>query len=159
MKLMSGYTKEQYEYVKSSRNILFEYCKTISPEDFINQNTSFGRGGSMRNLLVHIANTYEYWIANLALKKTLKYAEYEDHLTVQQVILLFDSVDVFMEEFILEMNLSDTEIVYEIQGNKNSASPLKFFSHVITHEYHHKGQILSLSRHLGYIPVDTDIMR
>lgn len=159
MKLMSGYIKEQYEYVKDSRNILFEYCKTISPEDFINQNTSFGRGGSMRNLLVHIANTYEYWIANLALKKNLKYAEYEDHLTVQQVILLFDSVDVLMEEFILEMNLSDTEIVYEIQGNKNSASSLKFFSHVITHEYHHKGQILSLSRHLGYIPVDTDIMR
>ena len=159
MKLISGYTKEQYEYVKDSRNILFEYCKTVSPEDFMNQNTSFGRGGSMRNLLVHIANTYEYWIANLALKKNLKYAEYEDHLTVQQVILLFDSVDIFMEEFILEMNLSDTEIVYEIQGNKNSASPLKFFSHVITHEYHHKGQILSLSRHLGYIPIDTDIMR
>jgi uncharacterized damage-inducible protein DinB len=159
MKLISDYTREQYNYVKESRNVLFEYCKTISPEDFINQNTSFGRGGSMRNLLVHIANTYEYWIANLALKKNLKPAEYEDNLTIQEVILLFDSVDIFMEEFILEMNLSDREIVYEIQGSKNSASALKFFSHVITHEYHHKGQILSLSRHLGYIPVDTDIMR
>ena len=159
MKLMSGYTKEQYEYVKGSRNILFEYCKTIRPEDFINQNTSFGRGGSMRNLLVHIANTYEYWIANLALKKKVVYAEYENNLSIEDVILLFDSVDLFMEEFFLEMDLSDKEIGYEIQGNKNSASPLKFFSHVITHEYHHKGQILSLSRHLGYIPVDTDIMR
>lgn len=155
----STYVKEQYEYVKGSRNVLFEYCKTISPEDFINQNTSFGCGRSMRNLLVHIVNTYEYWIANLALKKDAKYAKYEDNVTLQDVILLFDSVNLFMEEFILEMDLSDREIVYEIQGNKNSASPLKFFSHVITHEYHHKGQILSLSRHLGYIPVDTDIMR
>ncbi|MDW8849974.1 DinB family protein [Flavobacterium sp. MMLR14_040] len=153
------YIKEQYNYVKESRNVVFEYCKTVSSEDFINQNTSFGRGGSMRNLLVHIANTYEYWIANLALKKDPKYAEYEDNLTVQDVILLFDTVDLFMEEFIREMDLSDREIVYEIQGNKNSASSLKFFSHVITHEYHHKGQILSLSRHLDYIPVDTDIMR
>lgn len=159
MELLSDFTKKQYEFVKGSRNVLFEYCKTVSPDDFINQNTSFGRGGSMRNLLVHIANTYEYWIANLALKKNLKYAEYEDNLTIQDVILLFDSVDLFMEEFILEMDLSDREIVYKIQGNKNSASPLKFFSHVITHEYHHKGQILSLSRHVGYIPVDTDIMR
>lgn len=153
------YIKEQYNYVKESRNVLFEYCKTVSPEHFINQNTTFGRGGSMRNLLVHIANTYEYWIANLALGKAPKYTEYEDNLTVQDVILLFDTVDLFMEEFIQEMNLSDREIIYEIQDNKNSASPLKFFSHVITHEYHHKGQILSLSRHLGYVPVDTDIMR
>ena len=113
----------------------------------------------MRNLLVHIANTYEYWIANLALKNDPKYAEYGNNLTIQDVILLFDEVDIFMEEFISKMDCSDQEIVYEIQGKKNSASPLKLFSHVITHEYHHKGQILSLSRHLGYIPVDTDIMR
>ncbi len=39
------------------------------------------------------------------------------------------------------------------------ANPLKLFTHVITHEFHHKGQILSLSRHLGYVRVDTDIIR
>lgn len=159
MEMLSDFAKKQYEFVQGSRNVLFEYCKTVSPEDFINQNTSFGRGGSMRNLLVHIANTYEYWIANLALKNDPKYAEYGNNLTIQDVILLFDEVDIFMEEFISKMDCSDQEIVYEIQGNKNSASPLKLFSHVITHEYHHKGQILTLSRHLGYIPVDTDIMR
>lgn len=159
MNLISDYSKEQYEYIKGSRNVLFEYCKTISREDFINQNTSFGRGGSIRNLLVHIANTYEYWIANLALKKDIIYTDYESNLTIQDVILLFDNVDLFMKEFITKMDLSNSEIVYEIQGSKNSATLFKLFSHVITHEYHHKGQILSLSRHLGYIPVDTDIMR
>lgn len=66
MELISTYCKEQYEFLKESRAVLFEYCKTISPEDFVNQNNSFGRGGSMRNLLVHVANTYEYWIANVA---------------------------------------------------------------------------------------------
>ncbi|MCB0535444.1 MAG: hypothetical protein KDD14_24780 [Saprospiraceae bacterium] len=39
------------------------------------------------------------------------------------------------------------------------APPLRLFTHIVTHEFHHKGQILSLSRHLGYTPVDTDIMR
>ena len=159
MKLVSDYTREQYEYIKGSRNVLFEYCKTISPEDFINQNTSFGRGGSIRNLLVHIANTYEFWIANLALQKKVTYAEYENHLTIQDVITLFDAVNIFMEELISKIDSFEGEIVYEIQGNKSSAAPFKLFSHVITHEYHHKGQILSLSRHLGYTPVDTDIMR
>lgn len=63
------YAQKQYTFVQESRNILFEYCQTIRPEDFINQNSSFGRGGSIRNLLVHIANTYELWIAETALKK------------------------------------------------------------------------------------------
>ena len=158
MELLSAYTKEQYKFVKESRNVLSEYCKTISPENFVNQNTSFGRGGSMRNLFVHIANTYEFWIANLALKKNLVYAEYEDFKTIQDVIILFDNVDNFISEFILEMNHFE-KIEYEIQNVKNSVKPFKLFSHVITHEYHHKGQILSLTRHLGYVPIDTDIMR
>lgn len=156
MESIVSYTREQYQYVKGSRNVLFEYCETISAEDFVNQNNSFGRGGSMRNLLVHIANTYEYWIANFALKKNKVYAEYENYKTIKEVKLLFEIVDDFMEEFISQIDqIKD----FEIQNTQNTAKPLQLFSHVITHEYHHKGQILSLSRHLGYTPVDTDIMR
>nr|WP_294922554.1 DinB family protein [uncultured Flavobacterium sp.] len=159
MELISTYCKEQYEFVKESRAVLFEYCKTISPEDFVDQNNSFGRGGSIRNLIVHVSNTYEYWIANVALKKNRIYAEYENFKTIQEVIMLFVEIDNFMFNFISEMDSFKNEISYEIQNVKNSANPFRLFSHVITHEYHHKGQILSLSRHLGYIPVDTDIMR
>ena len=159
MMLISDYTREQYEYIKSSRTVLFEYCKSISGEDFINQNSSFGRGGSIRNLLVHIANVYEHWIANIALKKNVKYAEYENYDTIEKVEILFDGIDKLMMEFISVIDHFDSEIGYEIQNVKNSAKPLKIFTHVITHEYHHKGQILSLSRHLGYTPVDTDIIR
>jgi uncharacterized damage-inducible protein DinB len=159
MEFIAVYSKEQYEFIKESRGTLFEFCKTISAEDFVNQNTSFGRGGSIRNLLVHVANTYEYWIANIVLKKNIIYAEYENFKTIQDVIRLFDDVDHFMLEFISKMDDFEDQIVYEVQNIKNSAKPFKVFTHVITHEYHHKGQILSLSRHLGYTPVDTDIMR
>jgi len=159
MEFISIYSKEQYELVKESREILFEFCKRISSEDFVNQNTSFGRGGSIRNLLVHIVNTYEYWIASISLKKNISYAEYENFKTLQDVIILFNAVDDYMLKFISEMDYFKNEIPYEIQNIKNSANPFRLFTHVITHEYHHKGQILSLSRHLGYIPVDTDIMR
>lgn len=159
MEFISVYSKEQYEYIKESREVLFEFCKTISPEDFVNQNSSFGRGGSIRNLLVHITNTYQYWIANLALKKNVIYSEYENFKTIQDIIILFTTVDDFMFEFISKMDYFGDEISYKIQNVKHSTKPIRLFSHVITHEYHHKGQILSLSRHLGYIPVDTDIMR
>lgn len=158
MKSFSEFSKEQYEFIKGSRKILFDYCRTITQEDFINQNTSFGRGGSMRNLLVHIANTYQYWIANLSLNKNISYPEYEEKKNITDIIELFDSIDSFMDEFISTLD-SENQIEYEIDGVKNLAKSFKLFSHVITHEYHHKGQVLSISRHLGYTPVDTDIMR
>ncbi|TKC09723.1 DinB family protein [Pedobacter frigoris] len=33
------------------------------------------------------------------------------------------------------------------------------FTDVITHEFHHKGQAMTMARLLGHIPPDTDVMR
>jgi uncharacterized damage-inducible protein DinB len=150
---------EQYEHIKSSRNVLFDYCKTIAADDFTNQNSSFGRGGSIRNLLVHNANTYQFWIGQVALRKEMSFDDYETVRNIQDVEQLFEKINALMTEFIEKFGNSSAEIEYEIDGTIGSATPLKLFTHVITHEFHHKGQILSLSRHLGYIPVDTDIIR
>ena len=160
MESVLKYVKEQYELVRESRKVLFHYCKTISAIDFVNENSSFGRGGSIRNLLVHIANIYEFWIAEHGLNKNIIFTVYDTKRSVGAVIELFEGVDDIMYEFIeLFKNPDAKEIYYDIDGVKNSASLLKLFTHVITHEFHHKGQILSISRHLGYTPVDTDIIR
>jgi uncharacterized damage-inducible protein DinB len=154
----SEYLKQQYQLIQDSRKVLLDYCETISSDDFIRQNTSFGRGGSMRNLLVHIANTYQHWIANISLKKGIKFTDYETVQNVKDLMDLFNSVDHFMHEFIAKSD-SENEIQYDLNGVESFAKPLKLFTHVVTHEFHHKGQVLSISRHLGYIPVDTDIVK
>lgn len=154
------YIKEQYEAVQGSRQVLLEYCKTISPPDFTRENSLFGRGGSIRNLLVHIANVYEFWIAKNALNKNITFTDYQAKRSITETVALFHQVDIFMDEFINSFQLPETkQIIYEINGSRNSVSRLKLFTHTVTHEFHHKGQILSLSRHLGYVPVDTDIIR
>ena len=158
MESLSIYLKEQYKLVKASREALFDYCYTISKEDFIKQNTQFGRGGSIRNLLVHITTTYQFWIANICLKKVIDYNKFEAVKNISETVELFDAVDNFMNEFFENIDSAE-EIEYEIDGIKNVTNQFKLFSHVITHEFHHKGQILSISRQLGYIPIDTDIMR
>jgi len=158
MESLSVHSKEQYELVRESRMVLFAYCGTILPTDFIKSNTAFGRGGSIRNLLVHIANTYEFWIGKLALKNDIIFSQYEASNSIKEVVRLFDFIDGIMYEFIDDLD-SEAEIEYEIDGLGSKTKPFRIFTHVITHEYHHKGQILSLSRSLGYIPIDTDIMR
>jgi uncharacterized damage-inducible protein DinB len=151
--------KKQYDFVKDSRKVLFEYCLTISGNDFIQENSTFGRG-SIRNLLVHIANTYESWIGIRGLQKTISFTQYDSIKTIEEVISLFDKVDPLMMEFLNNVSEYNREkIDVEFRGENQSVDPLKLCIHVMTHEFHHKGQIMSLSRHLGYTPVDTDIMR
>jgi len=153
-----NFCKQQYELVRESRAVLFNYCKTISEKHFIAENNFFGRGGSIRNLLVHIANTYEFWIAQQSLNHEVIFSTYDSKKTVTDIVELFDIVDIFMNEFI-SLIAENKLIEYKVNAITNTAAPFRLFSHVITHEFHHKGQILSLSRHLGYLPVDTDIMR
>lgn len=160
MTLISGFCKDQYELLRGSRKVLLDYCSTMAPKDLLNSNTSFGRGGSIRNLLVHNANVYESWIGQQALKKDLRFTTYESIHTISEIRSLFDAIDMLMEEFIGNMDSPEMQKITYVLGNEtHHASAFQIFTHVITHEFHHKGQVLSLSRHLGYTPVDTDMIR
>ncbi|MFD1772128.1 DinB family protein [Sphingobacterium suaedae] len=160
MESLIAYFTYQYTLVQESRKTLFDYCKTISREDFIEQNSSFGRGGSIRNLLVHIGNTYEHWIIKHMLGKDINFTAYSTIHQLDGVLELFASIDHEMAQFLSRYQSSMYEAhLLDINGITKRVSPFEAFTHVITHEFHHKGQILSLSRHLGYLPVDTDIIR
>jgi uncharacterized damage-inducible protein DinB len=149
----------QYNWVRGSREVLLQYCDTLSAADFCKENSLFGRG-SIRNLLVHTANTYEFWLGEQALQKEMVFTSYDAVSNVEETRQLFHEVDKLVEEFITHFSRSYlTNLQVSVNEESAKANPLKLFTHVITHEYHHKGQILSLSRHLGYTPIDTDIMR
>ncbi|KQR72399.1 DinB family protein [Pedobacter sp. Leaf176] len=148
----------QYNLVLSSRAIILDYIENISEEDFLSENSTFGRG-SIRNLLVHIGDTYASWIAERALKKEIIYKPFDDYSTLADCLLYFNVINGYVRDFLDTYEsdyLTDLEIIRN--GTTVSLSPLKLFTHVITHEFHHKGQMMSLSRHLGYIPVDADII-
>lgn len=151
--------KAQYEFVKSSRRALLGYCATIDAAHFTSENSTFGRG-SIRNLLVHNINTYQWWIGRHALQRQIDFTAYESIIDVDGILAHFYAVDLFMEDFFLKYETRAFEPIPASLGEKIFMStPLELFTHAVTHEFHHKGQILSLSRHLGYEPIDTDIIR
>lgn len=156
---MSSLLNSQYLWVKASREVLLQYCATLSEEDFIRENSSFGRG-SIRNLLVHIANTYEFWIGKHALHRSMDFTAYSSVKNIRDAVELYSAVDKLMDDFIHTVEANPfAALTISLNQRTHSTSPLQLFTHVITHEFHHKGQILSLSRHLGYVPIDTDIVR
>ena len=149
----------QYEFVRSSRSTLLEYCSKMSDQDFLKVHSNFGKG-SVRNLLVHIGNTYEFWIGEQALNKQINYLPYDGVRSVKEAGEYLTEVDGLIMSFAERYSENySNDLQLCISGKAVLASPLKLFTHVITHEFHHKGQILSISRQMGYIPVDTDIIR
>ncbi|UGU15256.1 DinB family protein [Sinomicrobium kalidii] len=156
---MQNIFEAQYEQVRQSREVLFQYCNTISQKDFIRESSSFGRG-SIRNLLVHTGNTYEFWIGKQALQRDGEFMPYASVTTISELYTYYDRIDELVHEFLHRFASHLTgEIPVHIDDTTRNIAPLQLFTHVITHEFHHKGQVLSLSRHLGYTPVDTDIIR
>ena len=73
----------QYDFVKGARHALFTYCATTG-EDFVKPVLAFNNS-SIRDLLVHIANTYISWLDNFGLNGTRIFRNNEEVQTLYQI--------------------------------------------------------------------------
>ncbi len=85
-----------------------------------------------------------------------------DVSSLNEIKLIFEQVDLIVNTFLKKY--SDDYLQPETKhiarkGIMLTLTPLQLFTHVTTHEFHHKGQMLTMSRLLGYIPADTDAIR
>jgi uncharacterized damage-inducible protein DinB len=150
----------QYQLTCNARSVLIAYCTSIPQDDFVRSHPQVGNGGSIRNLLVHINNSYHSWLSRFALKEPFQKRVYTDLATLKNCENYFHLTDSLVKRFLDQFNNQyDQPLEGEIAGRNFRAAPLQLFTHVVTHEFHHKGQILVLGRSWGYEPVDTDVLR
>ena len=152
---------QQYKLMQSARATFFSYCDTISLAHFTEELSTFG-GSSIRSLLVHTANTYLFWLGTFALTKEIPFVKPLFVNNVNEIRQMYQEVNNLTEEFLRHyQERMQQALTGEIPWRKITfeSTPLALFTHVITHESHHKGQVLSMSRQLGYTPVDTDLIR
>jgi uncharacterized damage-inducible protein DinB len=151
----------QYKNIRGARHALFTYCESMDNADLFKKVAAFN-DSCISDMLLHIANTYISWLENLGLGGTLPFHENGDVKELKEIKILFEQADLFVNEFLKKY--SDDYMRSLTREIKRKAitltlTPLQLFTHVITNEFHHKGQILTMSRILGYIPVDTDVIR
>ena len=158
MQQLNQHCTLQYQWVTESRNRLLLYLETLAPGMLLQEVPSFSNGGSIRNLLVHVANVYQHWTGIIALNKAITYAAYEDFTDIPQVRILYGTIDSLITELLQQEALAATQVPFSLNKEQRTTSLFRIFTHVITHECHHKGQILTISRLMGYTPVDTDII-
>ncbi|MFK7696805.1 DinB family protein [Paenibacillus sp. HJGM_3] len=81
---------------------------------------------------------------------------------MHQMFQLFQRMDSIVDIFLREYGERlDHRIIGTLswRSEEFDLTALELMSHVITHEFHHKGQIMTMGRILGYTPPDTDIIR
>jgi uncharacterized damage-inducible protein DinB len=149
----------QYNLVKSSREVVFQTCKDLKEEyTFVPEGSNF----SVRDMQVHIAVVYQYWLLQIGQGIMKEYAEPVLCKDVDAVRAIFTDVNDIVEGFCHTFHDDwSSERTFDIPSRSLSlqVSPLTIFTHAITHEFHHKGQIMKMARQLGIVPPDTDIIR
>ncbi len=151
----------QYDLVKERRETLFQYCESME-QKHLNENLENFGGRSIGYLLVHTANTYNFWLGHFPKIHDKPLVKSENYSSILKIRALYHERNDVVFDFLKKFDQSmDTPITNKLPSRNIdlAITPLQLFTHVVTHEYHHKGQILSMSRQLGYTPIDTDIIR
>ncbi|MEY9094975.1 DinB family protein [Paenibacillus sp. RC84] len=151
--------KSQYELIQRTRESLFRYCETFSPTDYVKEVETLG-GVSVRSLHAHIADCYRVWLGSRALGKSLPKIKPDSVDNVQEMREVFKKTDALVHEFLNEFkNKWDPTVQASWQSDSVELTELWLFTHTVTHEFHHRGQILKMGRQLGYIPPKMNLVK
>lgn len=149
----------QYNSIQRTRESLFRYCETLSPTDYVKELETFG-GDSIRSLHAHVADCYRVWLGNRALGKSLSKIKPKSVNNVQEMREVFKKTDVLVHEFLNDFkNKWDPTIQASWHSGSMELTELWLFTHTITHEFHHRGQIAKIGRQLGYIPPKMNLIK
>lgn len=154
------YIAQQYQLVLGSRNVVMEYCYKLDDKLFVKLSSFNDK--SISDLLVHITHVYTFWLGRFTLKREVVFAEPEKITSLNMLQHLYENINSLIAEFLKHAEQTSWKVISGEAGTppqRITRSPLEIFTHVITHEFHHKGQILIMGRQLGLVPPDTDIIR
>lgn len=161
---MNDDLKTLYGWVRSTREILLGYTEGLPAEVYVQERPDFAFG-SIRNLHAHVAHCYLWWLGFVRMGKEgyqVDPLQIPDPAAMRK---LFARVDSVVEEAL--EGFSNPDQVYAwahpTTGWTLNVSGRWLLMHPITHEFHHKGQMVALGRVLGHPAVfpsgsDTDLV-
>ena len=81
---MNFILKHQYELVCDAREVLLTCCASLSAEQLTQAVPGFIKG-SVRNLLIHNAVCYQFWLGQFALKQTFPFAKASEFVDIHSI--------------------------------------------------------------------------
>lgn len=151
---------EMYSMVRRTRQVLFSYCETLPPAVYTAERPGYSMG-SIRNIHIHAADCYRHWLSAFGLGEASVPLEETDYPDVAAAREAFRASDALVERFLARFGQDMSEpVTRPVRWQKEplTVSALWLFTHTVTHEFHHKGQIVLMGREAGYPAPDTDLV-
>lgn len=158
---MLDIVRQQYDWIVQARDRMFRFLEQIPLSKLHERVPHFGHE-TMIATHIHAADSYRFWFGELLRQNPRAYQpateEEVRRADIPSVRNRFLQADELVEWVINEYGGRwFEEIALEVswQNEPLVLTPLYLISHVQTHEFHHKGQIVIMAKHLGY-PLPTD---
>jgi uncharacterized damage-inducible protein DinB len=150
--------RKLHSWTHSSLTLVLDHLATIPEGDYAKEVSGFGFP-TLRAQILHIFNCEGFWI------HTLRGTRFENEEPanwplVPDAIVLQRRVSAntlaYLSGLSDEQLNADTELSFS-DGDKAVRTPALVLHHILTHAFHHKGQIVSMCRTLGHPAPDTDL--
>jgi uncharacterized damage-inducible protein DinB len=148
--------REQHGRAHLSYDRLLDHVATLPAEALMTPLEGFGMP-IMRNQLLHIADSEAFWLSRLEGHKfqSWNYVAYTD---VPAMRAAFERVAAATRAYLEQLDDAALNAQLELTFDDGSltTTPALVLSHVITHGFHHKGQVVAMCRLLGHPAPNTD---
>jgi len=139
-------------------DLLLRHVATVPDDLHHKQISGFGHP-SIWKQLVHILTCEEGWVHDLQNQTFAGWHE-EDCPTMADLLAAKDRIrkatGIYVGD-LTEEQLNTTLAKRPVDWGGELRSPAFILLHVITHAFHHKGQVVAMLRILGYPATDTDL--
>lgn len=145
-------------WTHASLDLVLDHLATLPAGRYVEQLPGFGFP-SLREQAIHIFNCEGAWLHVLSgqryIDRTVK-----DCPAVYDVKLMQKQASEFTEDYLSKLTdrqLNSNADLHFADGDFAQRTPALVLHHVLTHAFHHKGQIASMCRLLGHPLADTDL--
>jgi Uncharacterized protein conserved in bacteria len=142
----------------ASLNLVLDHLSTIPTTDYLRELPNFGFP-TLRNQVIHIFNCEGFWIHVLQGRPFVDRNPAECPSLADARLL---QQQVSQQTYAYLLTLTDQQLNSNVElhfpdGDTAVRTPALVLHHVLTHAFHHKGQIVAMCRALGHPAPDTDM--
>ena len=147
---------EQHRRAHQSYSRLLDHVATLPVEALMEPLEGFGLP-LLRNQLLHIADSEAFWISMLEgqVFEGWDYVAFSDVAAMRKAFAIVAQATRAYMSSLTDADLNAQKVLAFDDGSLTT-TPALVLSHIITHGFHHKGQVVAMCRRLGHPAPCTD---
>ena len=150
--------RKLHHWTHASLTLVLEHLSTLPSGDYDQELAGFG-SNTIHKQVIHIINCEGFWISIL---QGLHYTDRNpgDLPTIPDAVHFRQEIRQRTLQYLSTLNEQQLNSEVELHfsdGDLAVRTPALILHHVLTHAFHHKGQIVAMCRALGHPAPDTDL--